>query len=200
MTFEDVKRYIQTPEFILATIDRHSEIDKETIISFFNQVDINLCKADFLNIRRTLSEFKDDENIIGNFAKIYKYESINDIQEFLKAIEYDGNDDMIFWLASNNIKFINAMTSKQRYDYILSSIASFDKYYKDINDNEDEKHYLLKSSYNEISIHINNKTSQAVIDIIDNAKRDWHAEIKNPVFCIDIKSTLKNAIQEYQQE
>ena len=125
-----------SPEEILRKIDKYKEInhDKEKLLNLFNKADPNKCDPKIEDIKETLSYFKNDEEIIGNFARIFdpqgiEYECTGHSSYVEFCLEIDCDYDMLCWIAANNIVFAClTMNEIEWEEYLLYTICSFTEF------------------------------------------------------------------------
>ena len=195
-------------ENILEHIDKFPEFqDRDALLYLFQEEMKNIicCNLRLSEIQTTLYLYRNDENIIGNFARIFNsiikesddialpYDKDYDYNIFLKIIGKQDDKDMIYWLAANNIRFLHTLNKSDRHEYLLMTLSSFTYYDRQIDIDDDI--YYVHSDYNYARI-ILNKVG-ATCKIYDNIGRSVSYKISDSEHFYNlVKETLLNTIKE----
>ena len=160
-------------------LDDKFKHNKDFITSLFNKRKDEMGRL--CTFKNTLSYFKDDETIVGQFAKILKISEINSfyglriikkplndvINSFLDIVDWDIKDlDKMRWLIANNINFIDIFNNDNFNETILQLISSFDTV------TEEQpflSQYKLTSPYHEITIWMDDSTIHLNIHNTDSS-------------------------------
>ena len=148
---------------------------------------------------KTLNYFKNDENIIGLFASKMYCEMDYEISDFLNWIECDESDyETIYWLAANNINFINILPEDKKEEYIINTCCSFDK----INYNINEAKEIICDSispFNTVKIIVAPNKLHIKITDKQNRSESFEYKEKDKIYPELVRS-LKCQIEEYIKE
>ena len=168
--------------------------DRNFLIRLFNDDITQVAYLDFF--RDTLFTFRNDETIVGKFAKALFVTDQYTCKYFFDIIKWDMNDfEKIKWLAVNNVGFIDLLTNDEQNKFLESLLSSFTEYTiekcSDIIKEEDEiikkefDVYILESEYNKIVINL----SDSAINI----------RVRNKGFDFEFIKFFKNNDKEYNQ-
>jgi hypothetical protein len=187
-------------------VDDIIKYDKDFILDFIkrDKEEDPFMRVPLKDFDSVLFYFRNNENIVGYFAeKLYAQDyamketgNLEDFERFLEII--DKNDkETIFWLAANNINFIQLLSDKERNEYIYSICLSYDK----IESIEKDKKYIISSDFNIITIMPHTENGLIELDIKDWCSYSGHYEIirfevfrDEEIYCdlLDIINDIEN--------
>ena len=122
-----------------------------------------------------------------------------EISDFLNWIECDESDyETIYWLAANNINFINILPEDKKEEYIINTCCSFDK----INYNINEAKEIICDSispFNTVKIIVAPNKLHIKITDKQNRSESFEYKEKDKIYPELVRS-LKCQIEEYIKE
>ena len=190
-------------------IDESIRYNKDFLLKLFKE-DNNLdTRTDFRTVPFDILEFfKNNEEIVGEFAARFPYWDSGELEDFLSCIDIDIEDlanadkEKLCWLATNNINFTRCLTEDEKNIFLINTCCSFDniEFEKcEYSENSYYEHYKLNSIFNDINISITEEYIKIYIE--DKFCNDREFIIKSTdKFYTDLFDALHVAIEEYEKE